>query len=268
MDKKSAGRKKAAKKAVKKSKTRKVIKKPLKVQSLNNLREAMEKGIQLVWDNENSLATRLEEVSRLAGRALDQIDKLGEILVKLSKRIEKLGRTRGEDKPAATVSADDIREAVRGDLDELRKKLARVRRTLKEGAAGAGGGVTLETLSGVLGEQLGAVYTRLEAVEKGSAAGSGPSADLLREALAEQLQAVFARLEELEQAPPPEAGVTEEEVRDLINEVEPEIIESKLFSRFINSNELKNLLDERFKMLRNWLKNDEIPRQIQKQTGR
>ncbi|MHC4597386.1 MAG: hypothetical protein ACYS47_00120 [Planctomycetota bacterium] len=267
MEKKSSGREKAAKKAVKKSKTRKVIKKPLKVESLNNLQQAMETGIQLVWDNENTLATRLEEVSRLVGKSLDKIDTLGRHLVKLSKKIEKVERMKGGGK-AAAVSEDDIRKAVQGDLDDLRKKLAQVRKALKQSAAEAGGGVTLETLSGVLGEQIGAVYTRLEAVEKGGAAGRGPSPDQLREALEGQLGAVHARLDELEEAASPEAGLTEEEVKNLISGIEPEIIESKLFSKFINSNELKNLLDERFKIMRDWLKRDEIPRQIQKRTGR
>jgi len=46
-----------------------------------------------------------------------------------------------------------------------------------------------------------------------------------------------------------------------------DILESDLFSTFLNSDEMKELLDDKFKIMRNWLKNDEIPKQINKLTS-
>ncbi|MHC4780492.1 MAG: hypothetical protein ACYTFG_18120, partial [Planctomycetota bacterium] len=117
---------------------------------------------------------------------------------------------------AATPTAEEIRKALKSDLKALHKEIEGVRADAGKVAAPAGGGPSIETLQGVLTEQLGAVYSRLKAVEE-----SG-------------------------------AGVPE----------------SRLFADFMNSEELKDLLDEKFKGLRTWLTEEEIPRQIQKLADR
>ncbi|MHC5039783.1 MAG: hypothetical protein ACYTHM_20960, partial [Planctomycetota bacterium] len=43
-----------------------------------------------------------------------------------------------------------------------------------------------------------------------------------------------------------------------------DIIESDVFRKLLNSDDMKELLDERFKTLRIWLKNEEIPKQVKK----
>ena len=54
--------------------------------------------------------------------------------------------------------------------------------------------------------------------------------------------------------------------KDLMESTVREVIASDLFSTFLNSDEMKVILDDKFKMMRNWLKNDEIPKQVKKLT--
>jgi len=54
---------------------------------------------------------------------------------------------------------------------------------------------------------------------------------------------------------------------EFIERTVQDILESDLFSSFLNSDEMKELLDDKFKIMRNWLKSDEIPKQVKKFTS-
>lgn len=49
-----------------------------------------------------------------------------------------------------------------------------------------------------------------------------------------------------------------------LTEAVESILQSDLFARFLNSDEMKEILDDKFKIMRNWLKNEELPRQFKK----
>ncbi|GEM_PF-3532592 len=55
--------------------------------------------------------------------------------------------------------------------------------------------------------------------------------------------------------------------QDTLENLVQEILESDLFTSFLNSDEMKELLDDKFKIMRNWLKNEEIPKQVKKLGG-
>ncbi|MCU0722629.1 MAG: hypothetical protein MUC63_03255, partial [Planctomycetes bacterium] len=72
-------------------------------------------------------------------------------------------------------------------------------------------------------------------------------------------------------APAPGGGLTIDQVRETIKsllgkeaiqESVQKIIQSDLFNNFLSSDQLKEMLDDKFKIMRNWLKNEELPRQL------
>jgi hypothetical protein len=234
---KTSEKHKVRKKPSETAKYRKIVLKPLKVADLKNIQESVEKGIALVWENENRLAVRLKEVGRLANRALEQLDVLGNGAVKILKRVESLEKAASGEKKGKASTPDDVkktlkkefdahRKALEKDLNALRKEIGTLRRDLKKGE---GGGVTPDLLQNVLVEQINAVDKRLKALEK-APPGGGP-----REAV-------------------PEAG----------GKMDLGVAESKLFVKFLRSEEMKDLLDERFKLMRDWLRDEEIPKQVKK----
>lgn len=233
--------------------TRKIVRKPLKVADLEKIREAIGNGIEMVWNNENTLALRIDEVGRLVERALEQLDVLGNGVVRLYKKVESLEKAAGAGKKPKPSPAGDAKKAEEGDLDSVRKAVEEDLNAVRQ---------ALEKDLGALHEQIGPM--RL-ALEKGS--GGGVTYDFLQDLLAEQFGVMNDRLKALESGRPAE-GLSEKDVRTLIEEAEPGIVESKLFAKFLGSAGLKDLVDEKFNTLRDWLSREEIPRQIEKISGR
>ncbi|MHC4597387.1 MAG: hypothetical protein ACYS47_00125 [Planctomycetota bacterium] len=120
---------------------------------------------------------------------------------------------------------------------EVSELIERVAESLPAG--GGGGAVDSGSLKGEILEALKPEVAGLAREAAASAMGSFDAPDMLKNMLDKES--------------------IEKTIRD--------IIESDLFSTFLNSDEMKELLDDKFKIMRNWLKNDEIPRQVKKLTG-
>jgi hypothetical protein len=142
-----------------------------------------------------------------------------------AKEVRDLVETRLEQYKTDMLTASGVLHAPVPDLEPIRKQLA-------------------EELGRELGKKIAREVERAAAQfseGKGAAAGAGGAAvspDQVREAV--------------------RAALGKEAVQASVQN----ILQSDLFNNFLSSDQMKEMLDDKFKIMRNWLRNDELPRQL------
>ncbi|MHC4597385.1 MAG: hypothetical protein ACYS47_00115 [Planctomycetota bacterium] len=217
--------KKTAKKTPKKAPKKKTVKKAKKTaaktfkeENLQSFLGTMEKVLKRIWKDGKSLSRRVEKVGRLGDQVEDRLASLQNGLEGLAQRIEGLENAPSKDRPDPTVSPDDVRAALRPDLENLREEIAGLGRSLEAVRAQDGSPRILEEVRAALKGDFHSIAARLAELEDAPPPEAGPSLETIRTELEQEIQILRARIVDLENAPAEEADAPPAGLRDEFEE--------------------------------------------------